>query len=106
MKLADLFKETRKVKVDIAGSALEVEYYVNAYTPEVEALVTGDVQRPARVMAELLARLVASWTLEDDDGKMYPVNAEAMNKLPLMFMLKVFQAIAEDMRPNLETAGS
>lgn len=105
MKLSDLTRETKKVTIEIGGQVLEVEYRVNAYTPEVEAELVNAEKKPAWTMSRVLSKLVVTWSLEDEDGNMYPVDEAHTEKLPLQFMLNVFQAIAGDMRPNVMNAG-
>lgn len=105
--LSELTKKTRKITVDIgANEPLEVEYRIQAYTPEIESVVLSVGERPAMALAEVLKRLVVSWNLVDDNGKMYPLDDEHLNKMPLQIMMAIFQAIAEDMRPNQTTAGN
>lgn len=107
IRLSELTKETRKIQVHVGASEpLEVEHRIQAYTPEIEAELTGAENRPAGTLAKILCRLVASWTLEDDDGDMYPLDEEHAARLPLPFMMAVFAAIAEDMRPNPPKAGN
>lgn len=97
IKLSDITKTTKTITVDIGASEpLEVEYRVNAYTPEVESEITGANDKPARALSNILQKLVARWTLVNDSGEMYPTNGD----LPLQVMLSVFAAIANDMRPN------
>lgn len=106
IKLSDLTKQTRTIQVDIGASEpLEVEYRIQAYTPEIESEIANAEQRPAATLSRILSMLVVCWSLVDDNGSMYPLDEEYTVKLPLSLMLSVFSKIAEDMRPNLMTAG-
>lgn len=106
IRLSDITRSTRKITVDIgAHEPLEIEYRAEAYTPELEALIDNAEKRPASTLAQMLSRLVVSWTLEEDDGRMYPPDEKHLAKLPMSFLLAVFTAIAEDMRPNPPKAG-
>jgi len=106
IKLSDLTKQTRTIQVDIGASEpLEVEYRVQAYTPEVESEIANADQRPAGTLARILSKLVVRWSLVDDYGEMYPLDEKSTAKLPLSLMLAVFTKIAEDMRPNPMSAG-
>ena len=101
IKLSDITRQTRTVQVDVGASEpLEVEYRIQAYTPEVESKITDAEQRPAATLANILSKLVVRWSLVDDDGKMYLLDEAHTAKLPLQLMLAVFGKIAEDMRPN------
>lgn len=101
IKLSDLTKQTRTIQVDVGVSEpLEVEYRVQAYTSEIEAEIANAEERPAGTLARVLARLVVRWSLQDDDGSMYPLDEKHTARLPLSFMLAIFAKIAEDMRPN------
>lgn len=111
IRLSDLTKQTRVIHVDVGASELlEVEYRVQAYTPELEAEIAsadkGAEQRPVRTLSRILSMLVVRWSLVDDRGDMYPLDEQHTSKLPLQLMLAVFTAIAEDMRPNSTSAGS
>ncbi|MEZ0396837.1 MAG: hypothetical protein ABWK53_10470 [Anaerolineales bacterium] len=106
IKLSDLTKQTRVIQVDVGASEpLEIEYRVQAYTPEIEAEIAGAEQRPAGTLAHILSKLVVRWSLIDDNGEMYPLDNDHVMRLPLSFMLTIFTKIAEDMRPNLPNAG-
>ncbi len=104
MKFSDLKKEFRQLTVDIDGESLNIAYYVNAYTPELEADMLDAEHKPATALAQAMTVMLKSWDLEDDDGKPYPLAFSALSKLPLNFMLKIFEAIGRDMRPNLKPA--
>jgi hypothetical protein len=104
MKLSDLKYETRQLTVDIEGQPLRVEYFVNLYTPELEADILAAENQPAAGLAHVLGILIKTWDLEDEDGQIYPLTGPRTSKLPLSFMLKVLAAIGEDMRPNAKTA--
>lgn len=106
IKLSDLTKQTRVIQVDIGASEpLEVEYRIQAYTPEIESEIANADQRPAGTLARILSKLVVRWSLVDDYGEMYPLDEKSTAKLPLSLMLEVFTKIAEDMRPNPMSAG-
>ena len=107
IRLSDLTKETRKVSVNVGASEpLEIEYRTRAYTPELEESIIGAQERPAAALAQVLGKLIVAWNLVDDDGKPYPLDDAHFDKLPVQVMIAIFQAIAEDMRPNPQTAGN
>jgi len=107
IRLSDLTKETRKVSVNVGASEpLEVEYRTRAYTAELEDSITSAQERPATALAQMLKKLIVAWNLVDDDGKPYPLDDVNLSKLPVQVMIAIFQAIAEDMRPNSQTAGN
>lgn len=104
MKLSELVRETRKVSVVLGSSALSVEYRVNALTPQMESLLSNQ-ERPLEVLVDVIVTLVAGWELENDNGEPYPIEHEAVMKLPVSFLMAVLQVIVEDMRPNPMSAG-
>jgi len=107
IRLSDLTKETRKISVNIGASEpLEIEYRARAYTAELEDNLTGAQEHPAATLAQILQRLVVSWNLVDDNDRPYPLDETHLGKLPVQVMIAIFQAIAEDMRPNPPTAGN
>jgi hypothetical protein len=106
VKLSDLTKQARVIYIDIGASEpLEVEYRVQAYTPEVEYEILNAESRPAGTLARILGKLIVRWSLVDDDGNMYPLDESHTAKLPLQLMITIFSKIAEDMRPNSMNAG-
>ncbi len=106
VKLSDLTRQTKTIEVEVGASEpLEVEYRIQAYTPEIESEIANADQRPAGTLARILSKLVVRWSLVDDNGDMYPLDEKSAAKLPLSLMLAVFAKIAEDMRPNAVSAG-
>jgi len=107
IKLSDLTKETRKLFVNLgAHEPLEIKYRARAYTAELENNLASAHERPATALAQMLGSLIVDWNLVDDDGNLYPLDNEHLSKLPVQVMIAIFQAIAEDMRPNQQTAGN
>jgi hypothetical protein len=107
IRLSDLTKETRKAHVNVGASEpLEIEYRVRAYTAELEDSIIGAQERPAMALAQILKKLIVAWNLVDDDGKPYPIDDAHLSKLPVQVAIAIFQAIADDMRPNPQTAGN
>jgi len=104
MRLSDITKESRKIVITFETGKLEVEYRHNAYTPETESIVS-DTERPGRALAQLLSKVLIRWDLLDDSGNPYPTDLDSLMKLPVAFMLKVFEGIANDMKPNPQTTG-
>jgi hypothetical protein len=88
IRLSDLRRKTRSVTVHYQGEDVNVEYYVNAVTPEF--LLSSNEP------LDQIKRVVASWDVQDDDGNNL-APAEIADKLPIAFLNAVISAIIEDM---------
>ena len=106
MTLQDLQQETQSFEVRVDGGAIKGKFRPRAYTPRVEQLVLGarESRSPASALAEALSRLLASWDLAADDGKPYPISAEALLDVPVVVLGDVFRAIASAMAPKETSA--
>jgi len=84
-----------------------VTYRPGGFTPETEARLRqyADDQRGGAALVALLVDCLVEWDLLDEKGKPLPINAKALSSLPTLFLSRVVQAITEDMRPNLPSAG-
>lgn len=99
-KLSNLLAETTTIKV--ADLDLTITYRPSSITPETHDAtmdLLNDQRQPAAA-AKSLAKTLVSWDLLDDKDKPYPITEEALRRLPVRILYKVFGAIQEDLSPN------
>lgn len=89
MKLSELLG-TRTIDVEISGHTIEVEYRLAERSIVAQrALVEENV-------AETVVRLVASWTLFEDDGSPVVLTVERLEQIPIPILARVIRSITED----------
>lgn len=101
-KLTDLVADRATVAVPFDGASLKVTYRPGAITPKVQAAVFK-AQREQDVNAGLcqpLSKLLVRWDLTDDEGETVPTTAESLADLPAQLLMRVLEAITDDMAPN------
>lgn len=89
IKLSDLQKRTRTIKVKFQGDELTVKYKMNIITP---AFLAEKLEIGAQ-----LAQVIESWDLLDEEGNQIAITAELFETLPTQFQADVMVAITDDM---------
>lgn len=108
ISLNALNRETRTVTVPVGdGLNLELSYYPNAYTPELEekAAQAQSGQFAGRMLIAMLAPVIASWNLEDN-GSPLPVSEDTLRMLPMRLLTQMLQEIGEDLNPQKASASA
>lgn len=100
MKLRDLAKETKELKVIYRTSSGDFEINLE-YRPQVITLGFIDeltsLSASDRIVYQI-EKLVAKWDLQDDDDHVIPVTEEAMKKngVPVYLLNSIIEAITRD----------
>ena len=100
MKLRDLVKETKELKVIYKTS--QGDFVINLeYRPQAVTLGFLDEMRDLENMDKLLyqiEKLVVKWDLQDDDDKVIPVTQEAVkkNEIPVYLLSSIIDSITKD----------
>lgn len=87
---------------------LHLTYHPRAITPRMERAFQ-DLQASGQadqVIYDSLNALIQSWDLTDDDGQEIPRTKDALQDLPSSLLLRVFEKISEDIRPNSERSST
>lgn len=107
VSIAHLVQDRRTITVPVGDESLTITYRPGGFTPETEARLRqyADDQRGGAALVALLADCLVEWDLVDEKGKPLPINAKTLSGLPVLFLTQLAQAITEDMRPNLPSAG-
>jgi hypothetical protein len=78
-----------------------IEYYPGKMTGNLIAEV--EANEDMETMGRFLVGVLASWDLtEDDDVTMFPLEVERFGEIGLPFLMGVFYAMVNDMRPEAE----
>jgi hypothetical protein len=97
--LSDLKKKTGKLK--LYNGDLNVEYRLNAGTPELEKEIAalqddGDTVGVLEKVVEQMSNVLVSWDLMGDDGQPVPITIEALtNIVPSAVLTDISNAISE-----------
>jgi hypothetical protein len=125
MRLADILKETQTIDFEYGGEIAQIEFRVNAITPQQSELIArmgelfragqaGDeatitLQQETELNAELidvLLWLLVSWDVLGRTGKPVLITRNELKKLPSAFLYSLFGAIVGAHRPNATSVGS
>ena len=110
-KVTTYAQRTRRIVVPFEeddDEPLTIEYRPRAITPRMERAFQ-DLQASGQadqVIYDSLHALIASWDLTDDDGQEIPRTKDALQDLPSSVLLRVFEKISEDIRPNQERSST
>lgn len=109
LTVSGLQEAAQPFEVEFDGEKLAGTYRPNAFTPELEDLITGadETKSRSRSFLEAVAKVIASWELLDKPGgKPWPITVEKLAVLPSALLIEVMKAIAEAQSPNPKTSGS
>lgn len=90
IKLSDIQKKTKSLSLSFQGETLHLDYKINVVTP---AFLDEKLD-----LKNQLVQSIASWDLEDDEGKMSEISVETFDQLPVQFQIDLMTAITEDMK--------
>jgi hypothetical protein len=101
-KLSSCCKTSERVTIGKGKDALHVEFNPAAYTPKFEREVKrlGGDDEDRDVMSAMLAGLLISWDLTDEDEKPIGVDEASLTALPLALLKGVLEAIVAELLPN------
>lgn len=102
VSIGKLQRNTAQVAIDIDGETLNVVYRPSGLTPAAEDQMHEQVQaqRGGASLVTVLAPMLVSWDLLDEDGTSLPTDEATLRQLPTEFLSRVVEAITENMRPN------
>jgi hypothetical protein len=109
-------KELKSLKAELTvplfeGLELNIVYKVDAFdddlSEKLNAASTGGMAEKTKGYREILGRVLISWDLEDDKGKVLPVNADTLKHFNFDTLDTILGAILRDNDPKLiRTASS
>lgn len=106
IRIANLGTDTRTVELSIDNEVLRVVYRPSGVTPVTEDRLRAMAadQRGGASLVVLLADVLVSWDLLDNDGTPYPITAESLSCLPTLFLARLTDAIKQDVIPKAPSA--
>jgi hypothetical protein len=126
MRLADILKETQTIDFEYGGEMAQIEFRINAITPQQSELIArmGELFRAGQAgdedagitlqqetelnqeLIDVLLWLLVSWDVLGRTGKPVPITRNELKKLPSAFLYSLFGAIVGAHRPNAGSVGS
>ena len=106
MQLAQILGEQRTVTIPFGDDLLNVVYAPDQFTPELEERYMSMVQtqRSGMALAQIICGLVKKWDLVDNGGNVYPLEVQALSKMPVTFLNSVVDALNNDIMPKKTNA--
>lgn len=94
-KLANIVKKTHTIEVSAPGvdEKIQVEYRVNAVTPEF--LTEMEDHGKERALYQVV-KFVKSWDVLAEDNTEYPLTIEALRAIPINILTAILEAIDKD----------
>jgi hypothetical protein len=101
----------RDERGETSTETVKVVYYPGRITEKIILRLQGFADIEATHIAEsvqsinpIMANLVKSWDVYEDEAKtqMFPLDAERLADLPVMFRTKILTAIMQDFRPEAD----
>ena len=110
ISLSKVQERRKPLKVDLGdGDILNIVYRPAAYTADFEAAISDAAKDGDRsVIGRAVEALVEEWDVYEDDAQSikFPIEAEAIGRLPLVVLRPMLDAIGADMRPKAKNEGS
>lgn len=116
ISFVNIASNTAQVTFAWAGESITLDYYPGRITEQVIAAMqmTGQESTMEEAMAafasfnEHLVGLLAAWDVFEDEAQtsMFPLEAQRIAELPILFRVACFEAILRDMRPETAAPGS
>jgi hypothetical protein len=99
LKMGDFAKDERVVEMQVGDETASVTYRASAYTPRVESELQGALEqnRPSLGMARLLAGVLLSWEVLDEDGNEIEPTMDNLMDIPSVLLGAAITAISRDM---------
>lgn len=102
--LSDIKRDVRTTEVEYDGEVMEFSYKPSGYTEVVEDQFVGNMRGsyPVKAYVKLLANMLISFDLLDENGNALEPTNELLSVLPSRFLEAMFNAIMADMRAARE----
>src|SRR5258708_35651234 len=105
--LAKIAANTASVTLHVGEDTVTVVYYPGRVTERAIAVVNSFSTMHQETLAEgfrefneVIANLIKSWDVLEDDGTMFPLKPGRLAELPVTFRVQVLGAILGDIRPE------
>jgi hypothetical protein len=96
LTVSQLAANEANLALTIAGDTLNLVYFPNRVSTKSLTQLDNGLDG----MNATLAEIIKSWDLLQDDGSMYPLDADSLAALGINLLLQVAKGIVGDIRPN------
>ena len=96
VNLANMATKEASVTLAIGDETLTIIYYPNKVTTKSITIIDSSLDG----LCEELCGIIKSWDLLNEDGTMYPLDAESLQSLGIGVLMQIARAISRDVRPN------
>lgn len=100
LTLRQMAEDRASASFEYMGETVHFTYMPGHYTPEMEAKIREQSEEDTSFLIETITTIVVDWDVQNDDGTMYPIDAEHVEALPAKFLLHVMSAVWQDMIPG------
>ena len=109
VSLAKIASNTASVTFQVGEDTVTIVYYPSRVTERTFAQLQAFSRMNEATMGstfgdfnEMLAKLIKSWDVYEDEEQqvMFPLDAERLSELPLVFRSEIMRAIMGDIRPE------
>lgn len=107
LTLAKIAANTATVTLAVGEDTATIVYFPGRVTEKAIAVLNSfssmdetNLQAGFRAFNAELVKLIQSWDVLEDDGTMFPLDADRLSELPVTFRVQVLSAILGDIRPN------
>jgi len=108
ISIRDYNRDEKICEMAVGDERAEVLYRPSAYTPRVESELQSALERnrPSAGMAELLAGVLISWEVLDEEGNEIEPTIENLMELPSVLLGAAVSAISEDIAGDVDRKNS
>ena len=100
LNLKEKKKELRDVEpFEVLGDPVHLTIRPHVFTPRMEKECDGEGGSELDIRRRFLERVVASWDIELEKGKLLPITFEGMQELPHTAIAQLVNGVVEAMRP-------
>jgi hypothetical protein len=102
--LSALKSGERSFDFEWEGETAKIIYRPNAYTPAMEQEISEKLEAglPASSNAAILAEMLVSWEVTDDEGQELGTDYETVSQFPTEFLTNLLMAIGKDQKAARE----
>jgi hypothetical protein len=108
INLSDCSRDGKRCEMRVGVETAELVYQPNAYTPQVESELRSalETNRPSVGMAELLAGVLISWEVLDEEGERVEPSLENLMVMPSVLLGAALTAISADISGDVDRKNS
>jgi hypothetical protein len=99
--------QTKTATVEFAGESMQIDFRPSAMSPAtLQAVQDEDTQRRIMAVASYLDEVLSVWDVQDERGKVLPIDKDTLLGMPLDFLMAIVAATTEAVSVPKESASS